>query len=264
MIIDFHKPNHAQLSKDHFLVDMHLHTKYSMDCATKPDLVYKMAKKNGIGIAVTDHNEIRGVKALSLHKDITVIPGIEVTSKEIKDILLYFDTIRGLEEFYDQVIKPHKTRLKRIRMNKVALPMSAIIEKADAYNATIAIPHPFALGKSSYPFFNESGHHHLFKRIDAIEVANGTMGRKENLASYGWAHLLGKPAIGGSDSHVYMMIGGIVTANYGHSPTTFLEQVRNGNSKVFGLEHRKSVKFVSSMAILKNKLLKNKKVRDSR
>ena len=258
MTVQFLRLDHELLAKEHVLVDMHLHTKYSMDCATKPALVYKMARKNHIGIAVTDHNDIKGVKALSAHKDLLLIPGIEVTSKELKDILLYFESVRDLQEYYDKVLLPHKGRVKRIR-DKIKLPMQTIIEKAKQYQATIAIPHPFAL-KNNYLFFSDPRYAHLVRNVDAVEVANGTQGRKENLASYGWSQLVRKPAIGGSDSHIYMSIGCIVTATHGRTPASFLEQVRSGNSRVFGTEARRHVKIVSNLALMKNKLLKNKRI----
>jgi hypothetical protein len=57
-----------------------------------------------------------------------------------------------------------------------------------------------------------------------------------------------------------MSIGCIVTATYGNSPSSFLDQIRSGNAKIFGMEQRKHVKFVSNLALMKNKLLKNKSI----
>jgi len=263
MSVQFRKIDHESLAREQTLVDMHLHTKYSFDCATKPAAIIKMARKRHIGVAITDHNEIKGVKAVMASKDakgVLIIPGIEITSKEFKDVLCYFNTLRELEEFYDRAILPHKTRIKRLRMNKVKLPMATIIREAKAHGGTVCVPHPFAIAKNSYKFFSRQEHHALLQHVDAIEVANGTQTRMANMASFGWTHLVHKPTMGGSDSHMAMTIGSVVTAAYGGTPTTFLEQVRGGNAKVFGLEYKKRVKIINNLSMLKNKLLKNKKI----
>lgn len=257
MSVHFLSAKNASASNGRFMADIHVHTKYSMDCATKPHLLYKMAKKQGIGLGITDHNDIRGVKAMLAYKDITTIPGIEVTSKEWKDILLYFDSLGDLEAFYER-IKPHKANVNRMRMNKVKLPMEDILDKAAKHNATVSVPHPFAI-KNTYKFFTKPENQHMLKAVDAIEVANGTMTRQQNMASYGWASLLEKPMTGGSDSHIYPTVGGIVTACHGRTPQTFLAEIRSGSTQVFGLEQRKHIKLVSSINMLKNRLLRSKR-----
>jgi predicted metal-dependent phosphoesterase TrpH len=259
MNLHFSPVDHDRLGRDYATVDTHLHSKYSMDCATKPAIIYKAAKKKHLGIALTDHNEIKGVKALAEHKDLFLIPGIEVTSKELKDVLVYFDTVRDLESFYLREIKPKKLRLRRLRMNKVNRPFADILESARDFNATVVLPHPFGI-KNTYEFLSTPEHAHLLKHVHAIEAANGTLSRKANMAAYGWAQLLRKPITGGSDSHIRWSVGCFVTAAYDHSPSAFLAQVRAGNTQVFGVEQRTRLKLATNFAMLKNKLLKNKKI----
>jgi predicted metal-dependent phosphoesterase TrpH len=246
-------------AKDMALIDMHLHTKYSMDCATKINTIYKMAKRRHIGLAVTDHNEIKGVKALAAFRDLNLIPGIEVTSAEFRDVLLYFDTLRDLESFYARHVQEHVLKLRRIRLNRTDLTIHEIIEAGAQSNATIVLPHPFAV-KNTYEHFRRNGHAASLKGVHAIEAANGTMTRKENMAAYGWAQMLHKPITGGSDSHIYWSVGCIVTAADEHTPSSFLAQVRAGNTQVFGTEQRKHIKLATNMAMIKYKLLKNKKI----
>jgi len=259
MNLHFSPVNSQTLSKEFAIVDTHLHTKYSMDCSTRIATIYKTAKKKQLGLAITDHNEIKGVKALSAYKDLFLIPGIEVTSSELKDVLLYFDQLRDLEGFYNRDIKPNKLKLRRLRLNKVNLPFTDIIERAKQYHATIVIPHPFAV-KNSYQFLSHKQYAHILREVHAIEAANGTMSRKANMAAFGWAQMLHKPITGGSDSHVRWSVGCIVTATNDHSPETFLAQIRAGNTQVFGVEQRARLKFATNFAMLKNKLLKNKKI----
>lgn len=68
-----------------YKVDMHIHTCYS-DGDTTPDEIIKKAKEEGVKIiAITDHDTILGNKNITLSKeemqDITVVPGIELSSK---------------------------------------------------------------------------------------------------------------------------------------------------------------------------------------
>ena len=49
----------SNLKKNGIFFDMHFHTKFS-DGSADIDTVAKLCKKNKVGIAITDHNEIRG------------------------------------------------------------------------------------------------------------------------------------------------------------------------------------------------------------
>ena len=72
------------------MIDLHIHSKYSFDSLLSPKTILKVAKKKGLtGIAVTDHNTIRGgleVKEINKDRDFTVIVGSEVQT-EIGDII---------------------------------------------------------------------------------------------------------------------------------------------------------------------------------
>ena len=54
----------------------------------------------GIGIAITDHNEIKGAVAIDEYKDLLTIPGIEITSAEGSHLLVYFYNINELKIFF--------------------------------------------------------------------------------------------------------------------------------------------------------------------
>ena len=80
--IEFEKPDLYELTQKHTVADMHFHSRYS-DGANMIKSIVGRAKKLGIGIAVTDHNDIRGAVRLDNYKDdLLTIPGIEVTSQE--------------------------------------------------------------------------------------------------------------------------------------------------------------------------------------
>ncbi len=65
-------------------IDLHVHTCYSVDAMSSLKETVLYAKKNGLnGIAITDHDSLRGVrKALKLadRMRFIVIPGVEVTT----------------------------------------------------------------------------------------------------------------------------------------------------------------------------------------
>jgi len=98
--IEFEKPNLPELTKHHSVVDMHFHTHYSDGFSAVEEIANRVCEL-GIGIAITDHNDIRG--AVEIHKDTSIlsIPGIELTSKEGPHLLIYFYDIESLERFYE-------------------------------------------------------------------------------------------------------------------------------------------------------------------
>ncbi len=78
--IFFKKPKIKTISEEGLCaVDMHAHSEYS-DSFTKVKWMLKKAGKRGFGIAIADHNEIKGSLKALLQKDVLIIPAIEVSS----------------------------------------------------------------------------------------------------------------------------------------------------------------------------------------
>ena len=77
--IQFERPDLAQLKEKHTVVDLHFYSHYS-DGHNSIEAIAQKARELGIGIAVTDHNEIRGAVEIAQYHDILSIPGIEITS----------------------------------------------------------------------------------------------------------------------------------------------------------------------------------------
>ena len=78
----FKKPNFNKLANEsRTIMDMHYHTKYSADSIASPSLIVKKAKKLGIGVAVTDHNTIKGAQEMwKYRKDIRKQRGFVIPS----------------------------------------------------------------------------------------------------------------------------------------------------------------------------------------
>ena len=110
--IELRKPILKRIKAQGFnAMDMHVHTRFS-DTSTSVRSIVKRARKKNIGISITDHNDIRGaLLARSLAKDVMMIPGIEISSKERAHLLAYFYSMNDLEHFYNNNIKNNKSRM---------------------------------------------------------------------------------------------------------------------------------------------------------
>ena len=102
----FERPNLEELTEQYAVVDLHFHSKYS-DGNNAISSIAKRARDLGIGIAITDHNEIKGAVEVDRYRGVLNIPGIEVTSREGTHLLIYFYDIRSLKQFYKKDIQPH-------------------------------------------------------------------------------------------------------------------------------------------------------------
>lgn len=66
------------------LFDLHNHTRYSPDSRVAPKDLVARARRGGLtGIAITDHNEVRGIREaeLAAGPEFVVIPAIEVSTR---------------------------------------------------------------------------------------------------------------------------------------------------------------------------------------
>ena len=104
----FRKPPLRKLEKEGlFGVDMHFHTRYSLDAISRIPAAVKKAQKKGFGFAITDHNTIKGVLAAKPHmKTTTIVPGIEITCNNGNHRLAYFYDIKELEQFFSKRLEP--------------------------------------------------------------------------------------------------------------------------------------------------------------
>ncbi|MDD1695640.1 MAG: PHP domain-containing protein, partial [Methanoregula sp.] len=131
---------HKIREKGYVPVDMHIHTHYSDAAIGIPSLLNR-AKHLGIGVAITDHNEINGViEACKQHHDVLVIPGIELSSCEGPHVLLYFYSVSDLTDFFTIHIKG---ALRKSQYMAVQLSVEKILTSAENYSCVKAAAHPF-------------------------------------------------------------------------------------------------------------------------
>jgi predicted metal-dependent phosphoesterase TrpH len=204
-------------------LDLHIHSKYSKDSLLKPETILKVAKKRGLGgIAVTDHNTIKGglfTQKINDDKNFAVIVGSEIKTE-------YGDII-GL--FLQEEINSRK--------------FEEVVDEIKDQDGLVVLAHPF---RKNIVFPSK-----LFIKIDLIEAFNARSPKNFNEKAFELAKKYQKPIIAGSDSHLAFEIGRgktITTSNYEKC-------LISGNTTTDGIEsnyhlvHGLSV-FIESMKLL--------------
>ncbi|MGB9959027.1 MAG: PHP domain-containing protein [Candidatus Bathyarchaeales archaeon] len=156
--------------------DLHIHTLFSNDSSIHPKtLVQQLITQPYINaVAITDHNTVKGyykVRELaSAYPDVTIIPGIEVSTVD-GDLLLL-----GVAE-----VPPEPWTVENV------------IDFARSVGAVVVAAHPY----------REYGLGDLTKdyKVDAIEVLNGGSARQFNMLAEELAKKMGLPGVAGSDAH---------------------------------------------------------------
>ena len=233
--IQFEKPKLSDLIKHSTVVDLHFHSRYSDGSNTVQQIVHR-ARELGIGIAITDHNEIRGAVELDSYPDILSIPGIEITSLEGTHILIYFYNIGDLQAFYENDVRPY---MGNGVMSSTALRMEDVIQRARTYETVIIFPHPdcaIYTGICNF-FFSPERLNRLFDMVDGVEVINSSNLKKWNLRCALLGFNLDKAITGGSDGHSVKHLGKAVSvADCPPDSRSFLDALKNKQNKVIGKE----------------------------
>ncbi len=231
----FERPKLFELTQKYTVVDLHFHSRFS-DGLNYVRSIARQARRLGIGVAVTDHNEIKGAVRLAGYADLLTIPGIEVTSREGAHVLVYFYDIKSLIAYYEAWVRPF---MGKGVMASTSLAMEDIIETARRFPSLVIFPHPFCAVYTGVcnPTFSKERQDSLFELADGVEVINAGNLKKWNLQSAVLGFNLGKAMTGGSDGHNLFQMGMAVTyADAAANRSEFLDAVREGRSRVVGKE----------------------------
>jgi len=233
--IRFGTPDIDELKKTGLsAVDMHVHTNYS-DAAPSIRQILKHMGERRIGIAVTDHNEIRGIREIQdCTSDALVIPGIELDCAEGPHLLLYFYSARDLADFYDRHIKERRVGAQ---YTTSSLAAEEILTAAEGYSCLKIAAHPFGyfcLNRGILKCDAKNLLPGIVDRLDGIEVICGGMTRKLNRMAVEYAYTHNVPVTGGSDAHILQEIGSVITGVRADSTGDFLDGIKNGESIVIG------------------------------
>lgn len=210
--------------------DLHIHSIYStnfyktnpsslfdkilLDSLLKPEEILTIAKKlNLSAIAVTDHNTLSGSRAvqkLAPKYKITVIPGVEISSK-IGHILAY-----GIKKDIPPKLKGSET-----------------ITQIHNQNGVAALAHPYDMHPRRFLAFKKK-RKFINCNFDAIEVASCVTGF--SLKAHHLASRLNCAKIAGSDAHCRLAIGYGLTVfpDSCQSPKDYLLAIKN--RKTFALK----------------------------
>lgn len=209
-------------------LDLHIHSSYSFDSYSKVSDILKNAKKKGLGgLAITDHNTIKGsLEALKSSDDQIIICGSEIGT-EIGDII-------GL--FINEEIK---SRLS-----------FEVIDEINDQGGLAVLAHPFKRRKS----LNEE----IIKKIDAIEVFN-SRAAKTNENARKIADDYGLPVTAGSDSHFCFEIGrGRIVVQNAFDTESVRKSIVNKQINIKGIDSGSYLDiFSQSIRIFKQKRYRN-------
>ena len=251
--IQFERPEIEKLNEKHTVVDLHFHSHYS-DGHNSIEAIAQKARELGIGIAVTDHNEIRGAVEIAQHRDILSIPGIEMTSSEGTHILIYFYQLDQLETFYHDHVIP---QMGNDIMSSTELQMEEIIKRARKFKTVIIFPHPYCGVYTGIQnsYFSDDRREHIFSMVDGIEVINSENMKISNLRSAVLGFNLNKGITGGSDGHRVVQMGRVVTyARCRRNSKAFLDAIRKKKTRVVGKEIDLIRKVTSNGVKLRNNI----------
>jgi dephospho-CoA kinase len=208
------------------LVDMHVHTRLSFDCRSRPDAVVARAVERGLSrVCITDHNEIEAALDLAERHPDHVIPGEEVKTREGVDIIGLF-----LREWIPK-----------------GTPAQETCERIRDQGGLVYIPHPFAGRKGG-------GGRILSVVADLVDIVEGFNARIHrpslNDRARSWAAERGLPLGAGSDAHTLGEIGNgyVEMPAFRADAASFLAAVRNGT--LHGREASRTVHVASTLAKL--------------
>jgi hypothetical protein len=207
-------------------VDMHHHSRVS-DGAYPPEILAKIALKNGRGLCITDHNQISGSLFLARQKEVFTVPSIEVTSRDAKDILAYFYRPNDLVAFWECVVRRNIRNNAIFNLNRTAIGTIELIEKISGFGGIPVLAHPFELlAKNSSHLFSDKDVMGKVAGIELLTFISRGIGGREIIEK------LGKPMTAGSDSHTASFFNAM-TASHSFDVDGFLEDILQKKSLIY-------------------------------
>ena len=222
-----------------FCADMHLHSKYS-DTYTKPSSIVRLAAKRKVNVAITDHNHIQGCidAARECRKyDVSLINGMEVSTRQGPHILAYFYSIGDMKSFYEECVKNAKSKNPYMALKT---PAEKIISCIKDNNGITSVAHPRSISMWDLQRKVDSGaiDESALDSIDCAEVICGLIIRRMNLRAVKWACENNLGITGGSDCHTLTKLGSVVTYSKTDSVHSFLDSILKKKNSVEGKETR--------------------------
>lgn len=179
-----------------FYYDLHIHTTAS-DSFIKPEFLKNFVENKRYLISVTDHNEIRGAVKLK-EMGINCVPGIELGCEDGFELLVYFKSMKELEEFYKKEVEPYRN-LKR--MAKTHRGIYDYLDALKEWECHKSIPH--ICGVVQKNFINNKPYiYDVIKKVDSLETHNHALPMVRNLMAGELREKYNMSATFGSDAHI--------------------------------------------------------------
>ncbi|MBN1386641.1 histidinol-phosphatase [Candidatus Woesearchaeota archaeon] len=218
------------LKQGYSLVDMHTHTRYS-DGLTPLHISLKTAAKKGIGISITDHQNIRAYRMLKNYRfQNLIIPGIEINTVEGPHILLYFYDAKELAEYFDRHIRKNIGKNPNGRTN---ISLMQVLQTSAPYNCLSFIAHPASPISTDFRIYLKNNPN-VPDLIDGYEAIGGALPKHYIKCSMKMADNSGKCFVGGSDAHNKSEISNVITYSYADDVESFLNNIRKRQNYVMG------------------------------
>jgi predicted metal-dependent phosphoesterase TrpH len=202
-------------------LDLHIHSQYSGDGNGTPKEIIKVLQKRGLqGMAITDHNTIKGsLKALEIApKNFIVIPGVEISTLEGHIVAL------GV-----------KKNIKR------ELSIEETVEKIIDLGGIPLVVHLFR----NMSGIKKNNLEKIHNKLTTIEVFNSCSVPKTNLKIAKVAKEFNLGGTGGSDSHEpeYVGLGYTLVDTTDYSKDSVLSQINKkktwGEGEILPLSYRR-------------------------
>lgn len=230
--------------------DLHCHSHFSDGAPSVAD-IEAHCQELGIGVALTDHNEIRGALQLHDRGKIPCLLATEVGTREGFEFLAYFKCPHALESYFRQVIEPYLLKRYMVRSR---IPTDAVLESAANFEVFLSLAHPFALGRKSIRSLKHDPDlvQRTLDQVPALERFNGALPKRWNNQAEVLLQRVTKKFTVGSDAHRLRDLGTVqieLKTKPDNSPGQHFEALRDnrfGNWEV--LRRRVSSNAMSSMA----------------
>ncbi len=187
--------------------DLHIHTRFSHDCATSPeDLVDRCLSREINCVAITDHNTIQGALAVKDLAPFTVIVGEEIKTSA-GDLI-------GL--FLKEEVPSDLTALETVHCIK-------------DQGGLVSIPHPFDRLRRSV--ISPEALENVLPHADIIEVFNArNISNRADQRALELAQIHGVTGTAVSDAHTLMELGQTYATlpDFDGSSRGFLDSLRRG------------------------------------
>jgi len=193
-------------------IDLHCHSKYSLDTSFEPELLIQQALKMNLdGVCFTEHDSLEAsepVTEIKVPEGFSVFRGLEISTDK-GHLLVY-----GLKD----------DSWNTWPMNSYP-DAQAVIEKVHLMGGICVPAHPFRPCDS---FDNKLLRMNSF---DAVETHNGRDLPDMNRKALDTSQMLGLPSIGGSDCHNKKQVGRAYTLfkNPVYTLEDLVDEIRKGN-----------------------------------